>query len=251
MRIAANLSRLAWTCLLFHCFLWGCSAAPTGGPRLPPKVEHVGALHTMFEEGSAAAHASLAALLGREHLYALGPLEGLRGEILVWDGTPFTSRIEQGAVHVAVDADAKAPFLVWSYVKEWSEVEVPEEAKTLAGFETWLPGAARKAGVDGSRPFAFLLLGAVDSATIHVVDLAPGEPLTHESHRAAKHVVQLEKQPVQLLGFFARAESGAQGVYMFLPSTVHLCLRTQFGTTMGHVEDFSLAPGATLKLAWK
>jgi acetolactate decarboxylase len=92
----------------------------------------------------------------------------------VWDGTPFTSRIEQGAMHVAVDADAKAPFLVWSDVEEWSEVEVPGQAKTLAGFETWLPGAARLAGVDGSRPFAFLLLGAVDFATIHVVDLAPG-----------------------------------------------------------------------------
>ena len=63
--------------------------------------------------------------------------------------------------------------------------------------------------------------------------------------------MQLEQQPVQLLGFFAPAESGARGVTMFPPSTVHLHLRTQPGTTLGHVQDFSLAPGATLKLAWK
>jgi hypothetical protein len=97
MRIAANLSRTAWACLLFHCFLWGCSTVPARGPRLPPKVEHAGAINAML------------------------------------------------------------------------------------------------------------------------VDLAPGEPLTHESHRAANHVLQLEKQPVQILGFFAPAESDAQGVYCSRP----------------------------------
>ena len=228
----------------------GC-ATGARGPRPPPKVDHLGSMQEMFERKSAAGRVALEPLLGLKHLYALGPLEGLRGELLIWDCTPFTSRMVDGVARVVVERDLRAPFLVWSSVKAWRDVDVPDDARTLAQFEKWLPGAARKAGLDSSKPFAFQVLGAVEHAAIHVVDLSPDEVLTREAHAAAKRVVTLDAVPAQMLGFYAPDDAGAKGVWLHHSANVHLHLRNQLGTVMGHVDDFTLAEGATVKIAWE
>jgi acetolactate decarboxylase len=232
--------------------LSSCSSTPAG-QRPPPKVEHRGAMREMFDDG-AAAHVDVAPLLGQPHLYALGPLEKLRGEILVWDGAPFVARVEGGEVRVALDRGAKAPFLVWSRVREWRDVDLPEEARPLAGLTTWIPKAARELKLDAEKPFAFLVIGAVERATIHVHDFpADGTPLTREAHDApsAKKTIELPGTAVQILGFFAPDAAQAKGVWVHHDSPLHLHLRTPLGTVMGHVDDLTLAPGAIVKFPWR
>ncbi len=246
-RLAASLLFVAATAAATSC-----GSTSLAGPRPAPKVDHLGAISELFAGGTPAHSVPLAPLLGLKHLYALGPLEGLRGEILVWDGTPFTSRVVEGEPRVAVDPAAKAQFLVWSTATEWRDVPVYEDARTLSWFETWLPTAARDAGLDETRPFAFLVVGAVDHATIHVDDFpADGTPLTPETVGASQKVIELADAAVQILGFYAPNEAGAKGVYTSNDSNLHLHLRTQLGTAMGHVDDFALAPGAVLRLPWK
>ena len=58
----------------------------------------------------------------------------------------------------------------------------------------------------------------------------------------------VRQAPVQMLGFHAR---NARGIYTPRDSNVHLHLRTTVGSTMGHVTDFTLAPGAIVEIAWK
>jgi acetolactate decarboxylase len=229
------------------------------GPRVhaPPKVEHAGAMRELFDSGSAAARVVLSSVLEKPHAYALGPLEGLRGEILVWDGTPFTSRVESGSVRVTVDADAKAPLLAWSHVKEWRGADVPDDALALAALEAWLPQNAAKLGLDPDAPFAFRILGAVDHATLHVDDLPPGSRVTHELHDASAKKVELAHVPVQALGFFAPDSAGATGVWLHKgsqsshDSRLHVHLRTTLGATMGHVDDLTLTSGARVEFAWR
>lgn len=69
---------------------------------------------------------AVAHLLEIPHAYALGSLADLRSEILVWDGTVFTSRVERGEVRVHIDAAATAPFLIWSHVEAWKTVDLPD-----------------------------------------------------------------------------------------------------------------------------
>ena len=205
----------------------------------------------MYERKSAAGRVALEPLLGLKHLYAIGPIEGLRGELLVWDCTPFTSRMVGGVARVSVDRDVNAPYLVWSSVKEWREASVPDGARKLLSFEQWLPGAARKLGLDASKPFAFQVLGSVESATIHVVDLPADEVVTPASHEAAKRLVLLDRVPVQMLGFHAADDAGAQGAWRRHDASIHVHLKNQLGTLMGHVDDFTLAEGAKVKFAWE
>ena len=62
---------------------------------------------------------SLPELRRFEHLYALGPLEGLRGEISVFDGVPLIARVREGTVTVAAEDGAGACFLVYADVPSW------------------------------------------------------------------------------------------------------------------------------------
>ena len=215
-------------------------------PRPAPKVEHAGALSELFDTRAAPGTIALRPLLAKPHLYALGPLADMTGELMVWDGTAFTSRVAGGRVVVATVSDASVPLLVWSRVTKWREVAVPEEACELADFEAWLPEAARGAGIDAAQPFAFQIVGSVQNAKLHVVALPPGTPLTHEAHDASKTTLELGATPVQALGFHA---TDAKGVWTHHDRNIHVHLRTLLGTTMGHVDDFTLAPGAIVRIA--
>jgi hypothetical protein len=48
------------------------------------------------------------------HLYGLGPLEGLRGEVSIFDSVPSIARIERETVVTAASWSARACFLVWA-----------------------------------------------------------------------------------------------------------------------------------------
>jgi acetolactate decarboxylase len=125
---------------------------------------------------------------------------------------------------------------------------VPDEARALAEFETWLPTAAKAAGLDATQPFAFLLAGAAEQATIHIVALPPGTPVTHENHDATKWTVELAATPFSAVGFHS---TEAKGIWTHHDSNVHIHLRATIGGVMGHVEKLTLAPGAIVKFAWK
>ena len=224
-----------------------CRSTATGGPEIP-RVDHLGSITEMLESGSTEGKFALAPLLGLKHLYAIGPLDGMRGELLVWDGTSFVARVAGDTVAITTERDVKALFLVWSSVREWREVKVPDEARPLSAFEPWLGQAASRLGLPDDRPFAFRVVGAVERAELHVLDHAPGAPLTTASHEAAKKPFSVRQAPVQMLGFHSR---NARGIYTPRDSNVHVHLRTTVGSTMGHVTDFTLAPGAIVEIAWK
>jgi hypothetical protein len=71
------------------------------------------------------------------HLYGLGPLEGLRGEVSIFGSVPSIARIEQDMVVTASSWRARACFLVWAQVPAWFE-------RSFAGSKEAIP-----AGLDG------------------------------------------------------------------------------------------------------
>jgi acetolactate decarboxylase len=234
-------------------FVPGACRGPTPADRLlakrpPPKVEWRGAMHEIFDSGSAAGTIELAPLLARPHLYALGPLADFTGELLVFDGTPFECRRAGGRIELSNEPELKTPLLVWSYVERWKEASVPDEARELPAFEEWLPKAALAAGLDASLPFAFVVVGAAERATIHVVSLPAGTPVTHENHDATKWTEELAGTPFSALGFHS---TEAKGVWTHHDSNVHLHLHATLSGEVGHVEALTLAPGALVKFAWQ
>jgi len=70
--------------------------------------------------GKLAAALDLKTLAGRTHLYGLGPIEQLRGEVTIADSCPALARVApDGTVNVTASFDAGVPFFVWAEVPQW------------------------------------------------------------------------------------------------------------------------------------
>ena len=174
--------------------------------------------------------------------YAVGPLAGLRGEILLADGVPWVSRVApDSSVTVTKMPEATAPFLVYARVREWRTVDLPSTVVDLPTLEHFVNEQTRTA----KRPFCFRLVGTVDAARTHVQNLTPGSRVRSPPEAHAGQVkYALEDQPAEIVGFFSTEHAG---VFTHHDTYLHLHLLTDDRTHLGHVDALTLRP-SRLKL---
>jgi acetolactate decarboxylase len=185
----------------------------------------------------------LRTLAGRPHLFALGPLEGCRGEVSVFDGVPSIARIVDGRPAVGTGFEHRACFLVYSEVPAWREQSLEAGLADGALLET----IVRRAAVAGlGAPWPFLIRGRAAHARLHILDKRDGQPHTPERHEAAKVRFTLDDEPVVVLGFYSTAH---RGIFTPADSDVHMHLKTGDGRLSGHLESLRLGPGARLGFA--
>jgi acetolactate decarboxylase len=191
--------------------------------------------------GDLRGHVPLAPLSGARHLYGLGPLDGLRGEVSIFGGTPSIARIAGEAVVTAASWDERACFLVWAQVPAWSEHIRDVTPAGLDSLEREVVALAREVGLDPERPLPFRVRATAVGATFHVLDKRDGLPHNPERHEQAKVRRTLEGTAVELIGFYSRQHRG-----IFTPgeSNVHIHLQTEDGRISGHLETIQLAKGA-------
>ena len=191
--------------------------------------------------GDLRGHVALEPLAALTHLYALGPLEGVRGEVSIFGSVPSIARIEGDVVATASTWSARACFLVWALVPAWFERVSDAIPAGLDGIEREVIALARGAGLDPARPLPFRVRATAVEATLHVLDKRDGLPHNPERHEQAKVRRTLERAPVELVGFYSQQHRG-----IFTPgeSNVHVHLRTEDGRMSGHLETIRLAAGA-------
>ena len=210
-------------------------------------VKWVGALRNVHHGIDYSGHIDLVNLANLQHLYAVGPEEGLKGEITIWDSTPLLSEIDGGGKLVINDAFArKACFLVYGQVSDWQAVSI-KDAVSDQSISNQVQALARANGVATDKPFVFLVMGRAKSALFHVlnkIDDLPPDGTTHQ-HEKAKVKFKLFDQPVEILGFYSEHH---QGVFTHRDSFVHLHLKTLDSKQAGHLETFELEPGSTVYL---
>lgn len=171
--------------------------------------------------------------------YGLGPLAGLRGEILLLDGAPYVSRVvTDSTMSVTLDSTAQAPFFVYGTATEWTSHALPDTVLSIASLEAWLDGLSANA----PRPFVFKLVGVIDSADIHIQNLPLGTAVSSpkEAHQGQTSY-HLTDREVEIVGFFSTAH---HGVFTHHDSNVHLHLITRDRQQMGHLDAVTLRPSA-------
>lgn len=185
---------------------------------------------------------NLDTIKNKQRLYGLGPVEGLRGEILIIDGTAYKSTVvDDNNMMVEETFAVKAPFFVRGYVSHWEEKALPSEIRTLHDLEEYLNKLARKK----DKPFVFRLTGGVEKASIHIVNLPEGSTVSSpaEAHRGQVNY-SLENEQVEIVGFFSRNH---QSVFTHHDTFMHLHLITKDKTKMGHLDSIMIK-GGTMKL---
>lgn len=224
-------------CLLAVFPLFMPSSALAADFARPIMVNSKGSIQEMYKD-NAAAKIHLSALQGQEHIYGIGPLSGLRGELMLFDSVPFESRINKGRLQLKSDYDESAAFLVWSCVPRWRKVSVPSSVTSLELLEMWLSSLSGQMGAPLPTRYPFIIKGRFDRIAWHVMNLKDdGKALTPEKHQAAKFHGQSRHIKAELLGFYAPADAG-----YLVPArrAVHIHFHGigADADTMAHVEDF-------------
>jgi acetolactate decarboxylase len=227
------------------CLLYGVGLAVQPEPKKGYEVRWEGEMRQVMMQGDLSGRVDLQKLAGQPHLYALGPLEGLRGEVSIFDGTPSISRIEKGRLVVEQSFASRACFLVYAQVGEWREVPIPASVKSDRDLEKFVFQAANEKRLDVHRPFLFRVKGRPDVVRLHVVNRTDDRPFSREEHEKIKVPFSLKKQPVEVIGFYSESH---HGVFTHHDSNVHMHVKTQDGKTAGHVDQLEMSGGLLLYL---
>jgi acetolactate decarboxylase len=222
------------------------AGAAGASPQEPDgKVKWVGEMRTVMKKGDVSARLPLKDLANLSHLYALGPLERLAGEVTVWDGKPSIARVKDGKVRVTTGFDEKACFLVYAQVSDWQEVAIPAAVQGGAELERFIARSARDRGINMKEPFAFLVKGTPKRVSFHILDGAGLDPKAPGFRERAKIRFTLDSRPVEIIGFYSDKH---HGVFTHHDSNVHMHLKSLDGALSGHLDEVQFGSGATLYL---
>jgi hypothetical protein len=233
-------------CLLaiIPAILPGCAHSPTRLEASMPTVETLGA-NANFAKGDFSSYANLADFRHRSHVYAVGPVQHLGGEITVIDSVPYAVEIVEGKLKVTSTWEYQPPFLVYSEVAKWRKIAIPGSVRSYAEFEKWLGAAAAQQGIGEDRPFAFRIRARPTTLTVTVMNrpasAIPGDKPT----RAYQTTWNIGGQDTDFVGFYSTQHAG---VFLGAGEKVHIHALTHDRTVAGHVQDFTLPPGSELFL---
>ena len=206
----------------------------------------IGAQRETIMNGKLAAALDLTTLASRPHLYGLGPIEELRGEVTIADSRPALARVApDGTVNVTRSFDAGVPFFVWAEVPRWTLRPIPPEVRSFDDLERFVPIAARGAGFDIEKPLPFLVTGREELIEFHILNRIGDPPHNMEQHKKIQIKFELAKVEATIVGFHSTKHRG-----IFTPgdSNIHIHFQTPDNSSSGHIQRLEIGDGATLGL---
>ena len=209
-------------------------------PLLAQSVIAIGALRDVKHNGRLSGTVQLDTLAAR-HVYGLGPVAELRGEILLWNDTVYVASVREDSVAVAVVPTVRAPFLVYVSVPAWAAVRtIVDTVVTLDQLQQQVEEQAIAQGKSLERPFPFIVQGRARRITYHVMN-KPAEESQHTPtlHQKAKHSFALNDVTLQLLGFYSRQH---EGVFTHRGSYIHVHVISEDRLRMGHLDQLYALP---------
>ena len=203
-------------------------------------VKIAGTMMRVMRQGELSGTINLDTISNKEHLYGIGPVEYLKGELLIIDGKSYRSTVgAKGSIKMEETFNSKAPFFVYANVAKWKEISLPDSVQTIPQLESFLDQSTKNL----SRPFAFRLTTTLDNGELHVVNLPTGTAVKSPEYAHKNQLsVKLKKQPAELVGFFSTEH---KGIFTHHDSFVHIHLISTDQKKMGHLENMMMKKGAT------
>jgi acetolactate decarboxylase len=227
--------------------LWPAGAIEPATVKRPGyKLRFVGAQRDTIVDGKTGALIDLRVLAATAHLYAIGPIEELRGEITVIDSKPSLARVApNGGVHVAENFDTGASYLVWAEVPRWQTVSIPPEVQSFAQLEAFVPQAAAAINLPADAPLPFLVRGRDEIIDFHVLNRMGNEPHNSEKHKQIQVSFELKRVEAIIVGFHSRSH---RGIFTGMDTNIHIHFQTPDNGISGHIHSLEVGPGAVLSL---
>ena len=215
-------------------------------PIKPVEVIYFGALKNMMHKGDISSKAKLLELNKLKHVYALGALENLKGEIQIFDGESFCTTVKDSALVYDKSFDKDATLLVYASVSEWQTIDIPSSILTYEEFEKFIGESAEKHGTNIKKPFPFLVEGTAKSFVWHVINWKDGDmEHSHEKHITSGLHGTVENRKVKLLGFYSDSH---HTIFTHHTTNMHVHVKTDDNEIAGHLDGLTLGAGMKLKL---
>jgi acetolactate decarboxylase len=215
-------------------------------PSVGFEVSHAGAMMNIMHEGDISAKADLKAFHSQDHIYALGALENLKGEILILDGKPCIATIREENLVIDTSFNHRATLLVYTRISNWNSRPVPDSMDGREDFEVYVEAEASKSGLDTEQPFPFLITGKVKTLDWHIVNWPSDDTVhTHEKHMLSGLNGRIVGMEVTMLGFYSKHH---QGIFTHHSTNTHMHVLTADKAICAHVDDFKPGDNMTLKL---
>lgn len=210
------------------------------------QVAHFGALKNFMHKNDLSAKADLRAFSSKPHLYALGALENLKGEILILDGQAHVSYELDGQLIIDSSFEHQASLLVASKVSGWVELDIPKKVNSKTELEQFVAEKAKQIGIDVEKPFPFMLKGKLRSASWHVINWPEGDSQhSHEKHKNSGPHGTTENEMVEVLGFYSAHH---HAVFTHHTTNMHMHVLIPAQNISGHLDDLVIKQGVKLLL---
>lgn len=202
----------------------------------PPEVKVLGAMKNVMMKGDLSAHADIDTI-NKQHLYGLGPVAEMKGEIMILDGKVFTTAKDGKKLLNQQDKVSKAAFLVYSNVEKWKAFSINASINSYAELETLVEITAKQNGYDGEKPFAFKIDATPKNISYHVIDWKEGTVHTMENHKQFAYAGSFTNSKMTLLGFYSKHH---QSIFTHHTTFMHVHLLDEKTKTVGHLEELKV-----------
>jgi len=227
-----------------------CAATkePAASSAWRGEIERWGTLREALRDGQDQVRVAVAEV-ARKGVYAVGALEGLRGEITVADGEVWISEghVQHPVTTRGLATSAQATVLFAAEVREWREIVVEADVDP-SELDAYVARQARAVGLDPNRPFPFVVEGGLRHLSMHVLagECPIRARMLDKEMTSPPYQLHSESADGRLVGLYATDSSGIL-CHMGSKTHVHAMIEQDGGLT-GHAETVGLAAGAVLKL---
>ncbi|MBK6990320.1 MAG: acetolactate decarboxylase [Chitinophagaceae bacterium] len=213
----------------------------------PPEVKVSGAMKNVMMNGDSSAHLDIDTL-NKTHLYGLGPVAGLKGEIMILDGKVFSTAKDEKKLLNQQDMVSKAALLVYSNVAKWKTVSIKVSVDSYAALEKLVETTAKENGYDTELAFAFKIELTPKKISYHVIDWKEGTVHTMENHKQFAYEGQSSDAKTTLLGFYSTHH---QSIFTHHTTYMHVHLLDEKTKTVGHLDEIKVNGQITIYLPKK
>lgn len=220
-------------------------------------VEYGGSQKTIFATGKAERVVPVGSMSAGTDSFGVGAVAGLDGEITVFNGKPYVTKVRGAGYTLDHDHDHDATFAVWTRVPRWREEPIPAEVQGYLDLQNFVKARAAAAGIDVSKPFPFRLAGTPTEVKWHInVDRTEGKPINSELFAKSKANYVAKNQPMDIIGFYSEKHPGVF-ISAYAPAiqkesglmnAIHIHMVSHDGKSAGHIDNLTLAPGMMLRL---
>ncbi|WP_374959116.1 acetolactate decarboxylase [Gilvibacter sp.] len=199
--------------------------------RNSPSIEVVGQMRDVMWKGDLSGKISTDSL-SRPNAYGLGPIEYLKGEVLLFEGQTFISKVIDSAVHrVAPVSAVKAPFFVYSKESNLNAISVAPSELSLKSIEELIDSLY----FDYDKPLLIRIDGVFKDISVHSVNLPEGRSVSSPD-QAHEGLTQFSYKNISgsIVGFFSRKH---KAIFTHHDSFFHAHFISDDRSVMGHVDS--------------